>query len=130
MFPSEWTHNFGFLEIFQKSPGGSSKPLDDSYVLQCSLGFLWGIAYWRNRTTTRRKRRNLDFSFLMNGLAVMNTRQATRVKLTQFWCFKVFGMILIGRKGSSNCLWMIRCYTSLNYVCLEVKLDEIVWTLI
>jgi len=45
---------------------------------------------------------NLVFVFfLMNYLAMMNTRQATQVKLTRFWCFSCFGRILIGEKSSS-----------------------------
>jgi len=37
--------------------------------------------------------------FLMNGLAVMNTRQATRAIEVQFWCFWNLGVFLIGQKG-------------------------------
>jgi len=38
--------------------------------------------------------------FCFNGLAVMNTRQATRVRLTRFSCFWCSGMILFGKEGS------------------------------
>jgi len=38
--------------------------------------------------------------FWLNCLAMMNTRQATRVDLTRCWSFGVFGVILIGEKGS------------------------------
>jgi len=68
---------------------------------------------------------NPIFGFLINCLAVMNTRQAMR---TNFWfdflCFGCFGTILIGGKGCSNCVRMITCYISLNYSWLGVKLEE------
>jgi len=52
--------------------------------------------------------------FGMNCLAVMNIRQATRVELTWIWCFSCSGRILIGKKLSSNWLWMIGSYTYLK----------------
>ncbi|QCD82984.1 hypothetical protein DEO72_LG2g3326 [Vigna unguiculata] len=38
--------------------------------------------------------------FLMNCLAVMNNRQATRVKLDSNWMFSRSGVILFGEKAN------------------------------
>jgi len=38
----------------------------------------------------------------MNGLAVMNTRQATRATMAQFRCLGIFGMFLINEECGFN----------------------------
>jgi len=53
-------------------------------------------------TAKRRKLITISGFFLMNCLAVMNTRQATRVEWARFWCSVCSRVILIGRKCSSN----------------------------
>ena len=77
--------------------------------------------------TARRNKSATQFlGFLMNCLAMMNTRQATRVELTQLLCFSYSGRILIVEKPSSNGLGIIRNYTPLKFVDMVVKLDELV----
>jgi len=65
---------------------------------------------WRD--TRSRQATHPNFSVfwvpLRNRLAVMNTRQATRVELIQLLCFYCSGRILIRKKPSFNGLGIIR----------------------
>jgi len=52
-----------FLEIFQKLPGGPSKPPGDSCYFLCISGFLRGTAWWLVLVARRRMSANPIFGF-------------------------------------------------------------------
>ncbi|QCD90331.1 hypothetical protein DEO72_LG4g1286 [Vigna unguiculata] len=72
---------YAFLEIFQKPPDGDEHPPGDSGLSVQKSRFLRGTTWWLVRAARRRKL-SVQFSgFLMNGLAMMNTRQRLAVML-------------------------------------------------
>jgi len=84
--PSLIALKFVFLEIFQKPPSGLFIAARRLMLILVFSGFLRGTA-WR-RVLCRQSTHTVQPSFwvLMNCLAVMNTRQATRTN---------FGSILV-----------------------------------
>jgi len=62
--------------------------------------------------------------FLMNFLAVMNIRQATRVELTLFGCFSCSGTFLIGKKPRSSRYEWLDIVIALKFMELRVNWDE------